>query len=89
MGFEDNADIEQDEECSENSYGDIDLLEENCGSENEEATFSNEQGTLPRPPTKPNVPIEDETICPVCNQPGKLKRNCKIKSILFIVNSNK
>ena len=25
---------------------------------------------LPRPPTKPNVYIDDETICPVCSQKG-------------------
>ena len=24
----------------------------------------------PRPPTTPNVAIEDETICPVCSQKG-------------------
>ena len=27
----------------------------------------------PRPPTTPNVPIEDETICPVCSQKGNRK----------------
>ena len=26
--------------------------------------------TVPRPPTKPNIPIGDETICPVCTQKG-------------------
>ena len=27
--------------------------------------------TLPRPPTQPNVPIIDKTICPVCKVAGK------------------
>ena len=27
---------------------------------------------LPRPPTKPNVYIDDESICPVCSQKGNI-----------------
>ena len=33
---------------------------------------------LPRPPTKPNVYIDDETICPVCSQKGS---NALIKTM--------
>ena len=60
----DNADNETNDEALEAAYADIEL-------ENDEVTFAGEKSTLPRPPKKPNVYIEDETICLVCTQPGK------------------
>ena len=38
--------------------------------EMEEAEVESFSSTLPRPPPKPNVPIEDETICPICTEIG-------------------
>ena len=51
--------------CTFEDQTDTDDVDEEDGTETNE--FLN---TLPRPPTKPNVPIEDETICPVCTQKG-------------------
>ena len=45
---------------------DIDIEEDEDGEDLNEAASS-----LPRPPTKPNVHIDDPTICPVCTQAGK------------------
>ena len=73
IGLADNMDIEQDDEASEASYGDTERLEDIYDLENDEVTFTSEESTLPRPPTKPNVYIKDETICPVCSQPGKFE----------------
>ena len=45
--------------------------ENEVDDDDEDGSELNESaGALPRPPTKPNVPIEDETICPVCIQKG-------------------
>ena len=40
--------------------------------EDEEGSLETNESAilLPRPPTTPNVPIRDPTICPVCKQPG-------------------
>jgi hypothetical protein len=55
------------EECNEFYEDDNDIDDEDeDGMDHNEAT-----GTLPRPPTKPNVVIDDETICPVCAHKGK------------------
>ena len=45
---------------------DIDIEDDEEDEDIDEAASS-----LPRPPTKPNVHIEDLTICPVCTQSGK------------------
>ena len=73
MGMVDNADIEQDEGDSEDSCGDTEQLEVTNELETDEVRFKGEEWKLPRPPTKPNVSIEDESICPVCTQPGKFE----------------
>ena len=41
---------------------------------------------LPRPPTKPNVYIDDESICPVCSQKGN---SASIKQREFHLLTNK
>ena len=38
--------------------------------EMEEEESESFPSTLPRPPKEPNVPIEDETICPICTEIG-------------------
>lgn len=76
-GVEENMDIEEDDKYSESSYGDADLLEEIDELEDDEVTFVRAKNTLPRPPTKPNVHIDDEATCPVCTQRGKFKRHCE------------
>ena len=54
------------EDCNESFEDENDIDdEEEDGMDPDQATNS-----LPRPPTKPNVAIEDETICPVCTQKG-------------------
>ena len=45
---------------------DIDIEDDEEDEDIDEAASS-----LPRPPTKPNVHIDDLTICPVCTQSGK------------------
>ena len=45
---------------------DIDIEDDEEDEDVDEAASS-----LPRPPTKPNVHIDDLTICPVCTQSGK------------------
>ena len=74
---EGNAGIEQDDMCSERSYGDADLLEGTGGIESDEVTFASVKNALPRPPTKLNVYIDNETVCPECTQPGKFKCYCE------------
>ena len=65
------------ENKSEKMEPSLDISEDDCdGDEEEEEEEDDETETndkLPRPPTKPNVPIEDETICPVCTQAGMRK----------------
>ena len=60
--------------------------------EDDEEELDEEASSLPRPPTKPNVPIDDPTICPVCTQSGMyvtclLKiRTCpkRLKFLIFL-----
>ena len=55
------------DDCNDFYEGDNDI-----DDEEEDGMGSNEAvSTLPRPPTKPNVLIDDETVCPVCTQKGK------------------
>ena len=60
--------------------------------DDEDAIQLDEAGfQLPRPPTKPNVPIEDKTICPVCRQKGMRCRRVHMTSSydILIVNIDK
>ena len=56
------------EDYSSVAENDIDIEEDEDGDDLNEAASS-----LPRPPTKPNVHIDDLTTCPVCTQTGKGK----------------
>ena len=56
------------EDYSSVAENDIDIEEDGDVDDLNEAASS-----LPRPPTKPNVHIDDLTICPVCTQTGKGK----------------
>ena len=47
---------------------DIDIEEDE-----DDENLNDAASSLPRPPTKPNVHIEDLTICPVCTQAGKIR----------------
>ena len=73
----DSAGIETDGEDLEASYADTERLKEIYELESDKITIASEESTLPRPPTKPNVYIKDETICPVCSQRGKFRRTSK------------
>ena len=75
--IEENADLEPDDNILESSYQDADLLEESEMLEDNEETLDGGKNTLPHPPTKPNVYIEDETVCPVCTERGTSKTSCE------------
>ena len=77
IGIEDNADLEPDDNNLEGLYQDTDLLEDSEMLEDNEETFTGDKNTLPHPPTKPNVYIEDETVCPVCTEGGTSKTYCE------------
>ena len=40
--------------------------------------------SLPRPPTKPNVHIDDLTICPVCTQSGKHNTRVELDFLTYL-----
>ena len=42
----------------------------NMEDDNDDLDLLDDTIQCPRPPTTPNVAIEDETICPVCSQKG-------------------
>ena len=77
MATEGNASVNQDDRCLEKSYDGVDLLEEIVGIKSEESTMANMRHKLPRRPIKPNVYIDNETICPVCTQTGKFTCYCE------------
>ena len=56
------------EDYSSVAENDIDIEEDE-----DDENLNDAASSLPRPPTKPNVHIEDLTICPVCTQAGKIR----------------
>ena len=55
------------EDYSSVAENDIDIEEDE-----DDENLNDAASSLPRPPTKPNVHIDDLTICPVCTQAGKI-----------------
>ena len=67
-------------------YNDFYEDDNDIDQEEEDGMESNEaSSTLPRPPTKPNVLIDDETICPVCTQKGKYNNYQKTISVTVTI----
>ena len=50
--------------------GETDIEDDDEEEEEEDVTEINEYLDTPQRITKPNVPINDENICPVCTQAG-------------------
>ena len=55
-------------EFSGAAYDEHDIEEHD--DDDDDAELNDAVSSLPRPPTKPNVHIENLTICPVCTQSG-------------------